>query len=176
MVSFFHSNSLFSFRFFLMYLINKDETEHTGQVSNSWLYFHNLLSKDSTYYINIHLYPKWYLYNHPLSSSPLSVRSHTCGRCTKSDAGTSSLLETASGSSMRISSDNFLNCFQRAYNGGKRGEGNSEWGKIREIEHVYVLVLSFICTFLSSVEAMHTLTALLYHLQIVDGLDLWKSE
>lgn len=47
------------------------------------------------------------------------------------------------------------------------GEGNSARGKIRslEIEHVCVLVLSFVCTFLSSVEAMHTLTALLYHLQ-----------
>lgn len=55
------------------------------------------------------------------------------------------------------------------------GEGNSERGKIRnlEIKHVYVLVLSFVCTFLSSVEAMHTLTALLYHLQQnVDGIDL----
>lgn len=29
----FQSCALSSFRFFLMYLINKDETEHTGQVS-----------------------------------------------------------------------------------------------------------------------------------------------
>ena len=93
-----------------MYLINKDETEHTGQVKHR---------------------PKEYLT--PYCESPhcvcvgytltaicvfflcmcvcvfirvcLNVRSPTCGRCIRSDVGTSSQLETASASSTKTSSD-----------------------------------------------------------------------
>lgn len=56
--------------------------------------------------------------------------------------------------------------------GGRRGGKFRKGERFRslEIEHVCVLVLSLVCTFLSSVEAMHTLTALLNHLQQnVDG-------
>lgn len=39
----------------------------------------------------------------PFKSFPSLFRSHTCGRCTRRDAGTSSPLETASVSNMRTS-------------------------------------------------------------------------
>ena len=89
------------FRFFLMYLINKDETEHTGQVSLDCfaavvLLSGFLLTKSTPFSICVH----------PPSSSCsyiLWFRSRTCGRCTRSVAGTSSLLETVSESNMRIS-------------------------------------------------------------------------
>lgn len=76
------------FRFFLMYLINKDETEHTGQVSNCFLFLKQPFSSS--------------LQTTSSCSRVLCFRSHTCGRCTKSAAGTFTLLETVSESNTRI--------------------------------------------------------------------------
>lgn len=76
---------------------------------------------------------------------------------------------------MRISSDNVLHVNEHLKEKMQRGVRRG--GETRARKHIYVLVLSFFCTFLPSVEAMHTLTALLYHLQQnVDGLGLRNSE
>lgn len=94
----------FLFRFFLMYLINKDETEHTGQVSLKcfvqfyyqdflWLTIHSLCLSES----GLKLCP---LLN--CCSCVICFRSHMCGKCTRSVAGTSSPLETVSESNMKI--------------------------------------------------------------------------
>lgn len=75
-----------------MYLINKDETEHTGQVS---VIMHKSLSFLLAY---IFLFP---FSSHFVSRNPM------CGKCTKRDAGTSSRLVTVSESNMRINSARF---------------------------------------------------------------------
>lgn len=76
-----------------------------------------------------------------LLSPSVHVRNLTCGRCTRSDAGTSSLLETASGSSMRINSGNPLQR-PRAHEVDERQRRREETKGII----VYMLVLSFVCT------------------------------
>lgn len=86
-------NTQILFRFFLMYLINKDETEHTGQVSNCFLYCFK-----TSFFISF----SSSFQTASSCSHVLCFRSHTCGRCTKSVAGTFSLLETVSESNTRI--------------------------------------------------------------------------
>lgn len=93
------------FRFFLMYLINKDETEHTGQVSLDCFATGVLFYYQDSYWLITKSAPFSFCVHTPSSSCSyiLCFRSHTCGRCTRSVAGTSSLLETVSESNMRIS-------------------------------------------------------------------------
>jgi len=80
--------SLFT-RFFLMYLINKDETEHTGQVRH--------VTMLTAHHINNEV-----CFKH-IGYACVFDRNHMCGRCTKRDAGISSLLETASENNMKTS-------------------------------------------------------------------------
>lgn len=66
-----------------------------------------------------------------------------CGRCIRSDAGTSSLLVTASGSSMRINSGNTRQRL-RAFEVDKRRR--EEKYLYNEMMAVQILLLSFMCT------------------------------
>lgn len=78
-----------------MYLINKDDTEHTGQVGvrRTGLFIRSAYST-SSFHILL-----------PLIFCP--CRNPMCGKCTKSDAGTSSQPVTVSESNTRISSARF---------------------------------------------------------------------
>lgn len=78
-------------RFFLMYLINKDETEHTGQVRHVTMFTPHHNNNEE-------------LVKH-IGYACVFDRNHMCGRCTKRDAGISSLLETASENNMKTSLD-----------------------------------------------------------------------
>lgn len=74
-------------------------------------------------------------------------RNRMCGRCTRSDAGTSSLLETASGSSMRINSGNALQRFTCVW--GRREKTR------REVPlQMKWLFISYFCP--SCAQTMHT--------------------
>lgn len=98
------------YRFFLMYLINKDETEHTGQVSlirfiTVFFFFFVIIKISIDWKQDLLLSVSCPMLHPPLKSCSyiFCFRSHTSGRCTRSAAGTSSLLETVSESNMRIS-------------------------------------------------------------------------
>lgn len=78
-------------RFFFMYLINKDETEHTGQV------FPIILS------LSLALVCWWFCVMKDACLS-LSFRSRTFGKCTRNVAGNSFPPATVSGNNTRTSS------------------------------------------------------------------------
>ena len=96
-----------------MYLINKDETEHTGQVKhppkeslNPYCQPpHCVCAGYTLTALCVGLYVCVCVSVCVFIRVCLNARSPTCGRCIRSDVGTSSQLETASASSTKTSSD-----------------------------------------------------------------------
>ncbi len=105
------------FRFFLMYLINKDVTEHTGQVQLAMnLYWKQIFGPFQSERCVLNNTLKWettdkrtlrYTIYYKMNCDCCTLyhnRNHTCGRCSRNAAGSSFLLETVSGNSMKINS------------------------------------------------------------------------
>lgn len=167
------SHLCFCFRFFLMYLINKDETEHTGQVSKYRDWFETNIDVSKTKVQASLVF--FGIVNFESRHSP--TLHHFSGViCVEDVPGTMlgllpcwRLLQEAVWGPAWIKSWIFT------LHPMEKERREKIWNF--KIKHICVLVLSFACTVLSSVKAMHTLTALLYHLQQnVVGAYLRKGE